>query len=124
MPSLLSRAATLLAALTLSFVPSLAGAQYTETPFIITPNQDPQDSSVKLILVTLRADYGFAPGEVTPISGRGVLNWGRISFSGGVGVLHESNLDDELTLGASVGYDFYTAKLIHPTITAQGAVGF
>jgi hypothetical protein len=119
-----TRAAALAAALAIGLTPGQAEAQYTSTPFIITPNQDPQDSSIKLIAVTLRGDYGFAPGEYSPISGRVVLNWGRVSFSGGAGVLYDPDLDDDLTLGASVGYDFYTAKLIHPTITLQAAVGY
>lgn len=107
-------------------VPGTAVAQYTAVPFVITPNQDPQVSAT-LIGVTVRADLGFPSdglGSYTPISGMVTLNYGRFSVSAGAGTLTDSELPNELTLGASVGYDFTYTKAAMPTITIQAGGGY
>jgi hypothetical protein len=122
-----ARLTALTLAIGLGLPTGTAIAQYTSLPFIFTPNQDPQDSSIRLISVMLRGDYRLTDsnaGEFTPIAGTLVLNYGRFGFSAGAGVLHDSELDYELTLGASAGFDFYFVRPILPTITLQVAVGY
>jgi hypothetical protein len=107
-------------AVALSAMP--AAAQVSALPVQYFPNIDPG-----LRTVMLHADWRIVSsnaGDLTPVAGRIVLNLGRVGVAAGAGLLYDSELDDELSLGGSVGIDLYSVSPSSPTLTIQGAVGY
>ncbi len=113
-------ALVLTVALALSATPS--AAQVTALPVPFFPNLDP---ALKTVMV--HTDWRIAgsnAGDLTPLVARVVLNLGRVGISGGAGLLYDSELDDEVSAGGSVGFDIYSESASSPTLTFQGAVGY
>lgn len=113
---------TFLSTAALSGVLASGGAaQFTALPVHVSPNIHP-----RLKTVMVAGDVGLLRENMpdfTPLAARVVFNLGRVSLTGGVGVLHHGDHDDEFTFGAAVGYDLYASSPRKPIVTLQGAVG-
>lgn len=96
-------------------------AQFTALPVHVSPNIHP-----RLKTVMVAGDVGLLrenQADFTPLAVRLVFNLGHVSLTGGVGVLHHGDHDDEFTFGAALGYDLYASSPRKPVVTFHGAVG-